>query len=306
MSLGKNKIEYHGQTVFVAKLDVVFKAVFLSNGDYALLASLLSSILNLSLDAEDLQVLNIELAPERKDGKIARLDIRIKTSDSKHINLEIQLHNEQNIAKRSIFHLSKLFTQQLNAGMRYNDLSPAIVICILDFDYLKYEEYHNRYMIANVRTGDVLTDAFQMDFMELTKAPLGMGNDMKDMWMKFLSAKSEEELDMLAEKSPIMSKAVKRLVAVSADEQLRYEIDMREKAELDYNSAMQGSYDRGRDEGIEIGRDEGIEIGEQRGGRKRALISAERALRRGAKAEDVAHDQELPLSVVLEIKNKIS
>ncbi|MDR1704003.1 MAG: Rpn family recombination-promoting nuclease/putative transposase, partial [Clostridiales bacterium] len=59
-----------------------------------------------------------------------------------------------------------------------------------------------------------------MDFIELAKVPFEISNDMKDMWMKFLSAKSEEELDMLAQKSPIMNKAVERLVTISADEQL--------------------------------------------------------------------------------------
>ena len=54
---------------------------------------------------------------------------------------------------------------------------------------------------------------------------------MKDLWMRFLSAETEDDLDMLAEKSPILEKAVKKLVYISADEQLRYELDMREKAE---------------------------------------------------------------------------
>ena len=42
-----------------------------------------------------------------------------------------------------------------------------------------------------------------------------------------------------------MEKALKKLQYVSSDDQLRYELDMRQKAELDYGSAMAANYKRG-------------------------------------------------------------
>ena len=71
--------------------------------------------------------------------------------------------------------------------------------------------------------------------------------------MRFLSATSEKELDMLAKENPIFEKAINKLLYVSADEQLRYELDMREKAELDYWSAMKTSFKEGKEEGIQVG-----------------------------------------------------
>ena len=58
----------------------------------------------------------------------------------------------------------------------------------------------------------------------------------------------KEVLDALTKQDPIMEKAVKKLVYISADDLVRYEMEMREKAERDYRSAMMDS----RDEGIEL------------------------------------------------------
>ena len=290
--MSKRTMEYRGKTIYLAKFDVVFKAIFIGDGDYSLLASLLSSILNLDIKAEDIEVLNVEIAPDHKSGRLARLDIRVKTACKRHINIEIQLYDEKNMDKRSIFHLSKLYTQQLAVSMKFNDLHPAIAINILDFKYLPYTEYHNVYRLKNIRTNDELTDVFEINFIEMPKIPSEINSPI-DLWMKFLSAENEEELEMLAKQSPVMEKAVQKLVHVSAEELVRYEMDMREKAELDYRSAMADSYDDGRQEG------------RQEGAEEKAYRAAERALKRGVRPEDVAYDQELPLSKIMELKERL-
>jgi predicted transposase YdaD len=48
------------------------------------------------------------------------------------------------------------------------------------------------------------------------------------------------------------------------------------------------------------------EIGRQEGRQEGALMAAERALRKGADPEDVAFIQDLPLEVVLEIRENMS
>ena len=275
---------YRGKEIYLAKFDVVFKAVFIGDGDYSLLASLLSSILNISIKSEDIVLLNVELAPEHKSGRLARLDIRVKTVD-RHINVEIQLYDRKNMDKRSIFYTSKLYTGQMSTGMKFNNLAPAIAINILDFEYLPYIEYHNVYRLKNVRTNDELTDVFEINFIELPKVPPEINNNPKDLWARFLAAESEEELDMLTEQNPILDKAVKKLVYVSADELVRYEMEMREKIELDYQSDMKDNFDKGVEE--------------------KSYRAAERALRKGVSPDDVAYVLELPLSIVLEIKKNI-
>ena len=70
---------------------------------------------------------------------------------------------------------------------------------------------------------------------------------------------------MLVEKDPNIDKAVQRLVYVSADEQLRYNMEMREKAELDYFNDIANSYDRGKNDGEVIGRETGFTEGRETG-----------------------------------------
>ena len=238
MKQRQRTMRYKGKDVYLAKYDIVFKALLLSDGDYSLLASLLSSILSIEVQAEDISVLNVELPPEHGTGRLSRMDIRIRTPENSHINVEIQLTDEKNMDRRSIYHLSRLYTGQMRAKMRFNDLGPAIAINILDFKYLPYEEYHNVYRLKNVRNNEELTSVFEINFIELPKVTPEGSDTLKDLWMRFISAENEEVLDMLAEQSPIMEKAVKKLVYVSADELVRYEMDMREKAELDYWDAM--------------------------------------------------------------------
>jgi len=260
--LAQRTLQFQGLEVFKAKYDLIFKEVFL--GDLDLLASLISSILEIDIQAEYLAILNTELVPAYETGRLSRLDIRIKTAD-KHIDLELQLNNRYNMDKRSIFYLSKLFIEQMTQGLDFKDLCPAIAINILDFDYLPHAEYHNQYRLKNTRTHDELTGAIEIHFLELPKARFTENNNMKNLWMKFLSADSGEMLEMLAKQDPMMEKAISRLVYVSADEKLRYEIAMREKAELDYNNDMSGSFEKGKEQGIEQGIEQGLEQGVEQG-----------------------------------------
>jgi predicted transposase/invertase (TIGR01784 family) len=214
---------------------------------------------------------------------------------------EIQVDNEQNIEKRSIFYTSRLYTEQMAPKMKFEGICPVIAINILDFQYLPFEEYHNRYRLKNTRNNHELTDVFEINFIELPKVSKKSDNSLKELWMLFLAAEKEDDFEMVAKEDPILEKAVNKLLYVSADEKLRYELHMREKAELDYWSAMATNYDKGKAEGIE----QGIGQGREQGKEEKAYEAALRALRRGAAPEDIAHDLELPLERVLEIKTNI-
>ena len=264
--MNKRTMEYQGKTVYKPRYDLVFKAVFL--GDLRLLASLLSSILDMDIHAEGLTVLNAELVPEYESARLSRLDIRVKTGE-KQIDLELQLDNRYNMEKRSIFYLSKLYIDQMTARMEYKDLNPVIAINILHFRFLPYDEYHNHYRLKNVRTNDELTDAIEVQFIELPKVDPEGSESMKDLWMRYLSADNRDTLAAVAQASPVIAQAVARLVYVSADEQLRYEMHMREKAELDYFSDLGGAKAEGRAEGLAEGeakgKAEGLAEGEAKG-----------------------------------------
>ena len=131
--------------------------------------------------------------------------------------------------------------------------------------------------MKNTRTHDEFTDVIELHFIELPKVRMTENDNVKDMWMQFLSAESGEVFEMLAKRDPMMEKAIQRLVYVSADEKLRYEMAMREKAELDYYNDMTGSFDKGKEEGLE----EGLELGREKGreeGREEARLEDAKSL----------------------------
>ena len=247
--MGLKRIQYKGQELLSAKYDLVFKALFTADGNQELLASLLSCILTIHIRAQDMIVTNTELPSTHEDGRLSRVDVRVRLSDGKNLNIEIQLEDEHNIAKRSTYYTSKLYVDQATPGMKFGELCPTIAINILDFSFLPYEEYHNRYRLKNTANNDELTDAFEINFIELRKVPKNSKGNLKDLWMRFLLADDAEELEMLENQDPILEKAVNKLLYVSADEKLRYALDMREKAEMDYWSAMGTNYDKGMREG---------------------------------------------------------
>ena len=99
--MGKiQRIQYKGRELLPAKTDLVFKALMTADGDLELLASLLSSILDLDLHANDISVANTELPALHEYGKLSRVDVRVTLADGKHINAEIQLVDEQNMERQ--------------------------------------------------------------------------------------------------------------------------------------------------------------------------------------------------------------
>ena len=99
-------------------------------------------------------------------------------------------------------------------------------------------------------------EAQEIIFIELKKLPKTAGS-LREWWLKFLTVKTGKELDMIATQSPVLEMARERLVGISADEKLKYEMDMIEKANYDYNSRM-GRLERLEIEAIERGMEKGM------------------------------------------------
>jgi len=79
--------------------------------------------------------------------------------------------------------------------------------------------------------------------------------------MRFIDAQNEEELNMLATKTPELKKAVGVLKELSADERTRMLAEDREKARRDMASRLDGAREEGERKGREEGREEGLAKG---------------------------------------------
>jgi len=258
-------IPYENEVLFSPTYDPLFKGIFVCPGDYGLLASLLSSALKLDIKAEGITVDNTELPKDNVLDKGVRLDLRVTLGDGSTINVEMQIDNEYNMAKRSVYNVSRIIAGQVKISEDYEKICPVIAINILDFNYIKgSKNFHNRYRMKNTETGSEMPDAeiFEINFVELSKLPKDLGNDRFVWWLKFLSAKTEEDLKMVIAKEPkIFGVAVNKLRKLSASEEIRERIRKEEKARMDRVSALAKRERIGMEKGIKKGRKEGMKEG---------------------------------------------
>jgi len=205
-----NKIIYKGQELLPVTSDVVFKAIFGSEENKDLLVSLLNSFIDVDIKSpEQIELVSTEFIKHYDDDKLCRLDIRIKTEDNKHIDVEIQVADKKDMINRSLYYLANLYTDQMKEGMKYKDLGRTIALNILCFNLFSDDEpYINSYRFKNRVNNKELTDILEINFVELKKVKDLKLDNMKDLWAKFLSAESEEELSMLAQKNKTLNKAV--------------------------------------------------------------------------------------------------
>jgi predicted transposase/invertase (TIGR01784 family) len=102
-------------------------------------------------------------------------------------------------------------------------------------------------------------------------------------WLKFLAARREEELKMLAEKNPQVGKAVARLQELSEDERARLLAESHEKWKWDDAARIRAARNKGLEEGREEGHEEGLEKGLEKG----LLSVAQAALKRNLPIEEI-------------------
>ena len=126
------------------KNDFIFRKLFGESKNKDLLISFLNAVLELDglKKLEDIEVLDgTELKRDSMEDKLGILDVRARTAQGENINIEVQLINQFNMDKRTLFYWSKMFTEQLKEGQPYKDLKKTITINILDFNYIGAEQY---------------------------------------------------------------------------------------------------------------------------------------------------------------------
>ena len=135
-----------------------------------------------------------ELLQRIRDIRSSERNLYQQVTDiyGKHINAEVQVGDEHNMERRSVFYISRLYTDQMKPHMKFSDICPAIAINILDFPFLPFSEYHNRYRLKNTTNNHELTDVFEVNFLELPKVPVMDLKSSKDLWMRFFTANDEE------------------------------------------------------------------------------------------------------------------
>ncbi len=190
--------------------------------------------------------------------KAGILDILVELNDDSKINIELQIRKFSHWDKRSLFYLSKMFTEDLLAGEKYQKLKRCICINILDFNLDDLPEYHKIYRLRD-KAGNEFSDLFEIHILELRK-PLGRSGDI-DNWIKLINAQREEELDMIRTKNPGIQEAILELRHMNLRRELRALYEAHQKEVRDQYARE----DYVREEGISQGKAEGIAQGKAEG-----------------------------------------
>ena len=249
------------------KLDLIFKRVFGTEEHKDWLANLIANLLDIPLESiKNIEIQNTEIVPDYLNQKFSRLDFRVRVNDE-IINIELQVHFEEDYAERTLYYWSKLYSEQLKIKEAYGDAEKTICINILNFNLFDCKEYYSSYKIMEESRHSILTDRFSIVFFELKKLKNARKNKPVEVWLDLINAETEGDLEMIESTTNVkdIHDIIFTIREMSADEKTRYEAQMREKAIMDERSALTNSERRGFKKGEAIGIEKGKALGLEKG-----------------------------------------
>lgn len=212
------------------------------------------------------RLLPTHLRAGHEKDKLGILDVRVALDGDIQIDMEIQIAKFMFWQERSLFYLSKMYSEDIHVGDDYHVLGKCIHVGILDFLLFEEDaEYYSRFHLWEDTRRRMYSDKLEIHIVELPK--LGRHEYPETAllkWAKFISAEKKEEFEMIAKTDPHIQKAYEELQHNSEDEEKRLEYEARLKANLDYNTMIYSSWHSGYDEGERKGERKGISIGEEK------------------------------------------
>jgi len=272
----------HDDFLMKPKVDFAFKEIM---EDEKARIGFLAAVLGLDpQEIKETRILNTNLRKIHEDDKLGILDVRVLLNNDTEIDTEIQLSELKIWANRSLFYLSKMYTEQIEAGQDYDVLKKCVSISILDFDLFQKEtEFYSCFHLREDTRHFLYTDKMEFHVIELPKLPEELKEDCNDieLWAKFINSEKKEDFDMLANKNSYINSAYQRLQLISQDKEKRLEYEAREKAIRDHNQMLKEA------------REQGEKIGREAGEKSKAIAIARRMITQGFDDETISLMTEL-------------
>ncbi|MBK5427525.1 Rpn family recombination-promoting nuclease/putative transposase [Bacillus sp. TH30] len=262
------------------RIDFAFKQLFGTNGSEDILIAFLNAMLQDSLESPiaSLQLEYPHLHREHANDKLSILDISATLNTGTKVNVEIQLNNNHDMMKRSLYYWGKLYTSQLQKGMPYSALRKTITINLLNFImFLDHKEFHTMGTLWNTQQQKLLSDDIEIHIVEIPKLTEQWHeekvNPWKDpfvRWLLLLSANEDEHLtktleDIAMNQDPILQKAINNWERMSQDSSFRQAYEAREKVLMDEAAKFAHAEKEGMKRGIEKGMEKGMKKGMKKG-----------------------------------------
>lgn len=256
--------------------DRVFKLILTSPEAKTGLMNLISSII--SRTVVDVALLPNELAPGDTEEKAERFDVNCKIDDGSQVNLEMQASHMvedldgqyRNLKGKSIYYLTDLHSSQPAKGLRrYDRLSRSYQITFCSYSvFSNTPDYVNSFSLRHDTTGELLSDAISLTFVELSKLDEVVKKPISDMtdldkWSVFFQyapdLEHREIVNRVIESEEVLQVAGNILMSISQNERERAIFRSRRKFQTDLQSDLATAEDNGERRGrmnrsIEIAR----------------------------------------------------
>ena len=126
----------HSKKLPDPKLDVVFKMLFARPDANDLLIALLNDVLEPEVPIASVTLLNPDLVKDGLSDRGMVLDLHVRLADGRVVDVEMQMRRDE-ILKRAVYGLVRLYRPQLDAGDDYRKLKPCIGIVFLGSDLIR-------------------------------------------------------------------------------------------------------------------------------------------------------------------------
>ena len=208
--------------------DFIFKKVFGEKGNEDILIAFINAVLKRTKKEPIVEVEIIEnkqLTKELILDKTGIIDVRAKTSKGENIDIEVQLTDQGNMDKRTLFYWGKMYLENIKQGQDYTSLEKVITINILDFEFLGTENYQSSFHLwEDIEKDYMLTDVVEIHFLELPKFRNKKDKDYREnaieRWLMFLEKDiSETTLKELMSLDTAIEKAEQKIEYLSSDEE---------------------------------------------------------------------------------------
>lgn len=204
------------------------------------------------LGIEPEEVIKTELLPthlrvRHNKDKLGILDVRVILNGDVQLDMEIQVAKFLFWRERSLFNLSKMYSDVILTGEGYHVLGKCIHVGILDFILFEEdEEFYSCFHMWEDKRRRKYSDKFEIHIVELPKvAEHEYPETALLKWAKFLNAEKKEEFEMAAKTDPHIRKAYEQLLHMSEDGNKRLIYEARQKAIYDYNTQVYSNWHSG-------------------------------------------------------------
>jgi predicted transposase/invertase (TIGR01784 family) len=204
------------------------------------------------------------LTPKLIGDKSSVLDVRAVLQGKTRVNIEVQVRNEYNMDRRSLFYWSREYSESLGKGQDYRELPDVIAINIVNFNYPPVRNSHTRFHLREDLDHDlVLTDALEIHFLNMVQYRKQrkkiLLDDPLNRWLVWLDVGSPPELiEEVVKMDSAIQAANERMVYVTDDKEA---IRFYERRQIDlsyFNNQLNYAREEGEARGHAEGREEGI------------------------------------------------